>query len=706
MRQRLRQFREGLSRLSPAQVLLLTFLSLVMGFLAQSNLDQRVHQNVALLTLSAGAVLFAVVMWDVSTEVQTGQEGQAEGARPMPYVLAILLGLSLLGCLDFGGNRFRLLGLGLWIGGLALALLYLWLLSPAGQQNRRVPWWRARGISVPAHWLLLLAIVLVGAWLRFRLLSEIPADMGGDLPNNYWDALDILKGKYLIFFPAGLGREGMFFYLIALLSRLVGLSRETIHLTSAVVGTVTIIAFYALGREAFNRPVGLLGAFLLAVNRWHVVLSRSGFRVVLMPLFTMLSLYALMRALRRRQLVDFAWAGLALGASFYTYKSSPFLPLAIGLGLILYFSAQRWRGFRSLLPGFVLMACVTFVVAVPLARAVIEKPNEYFAREMNQFKAIGIDSRADVLTYYRRGFLGFYWSSILGFNYVGDHHSRWNVPFARHMGFVSGVLMVLGLGYALLRWRHGYNGFLLACWSVMLLPTTLSMLPGEPPCNFRMSGTLPPAVLLSALPLALIVQRLRQAMLHRTAAVEASGSAPAERSPGTHGVEVSLSVSSPTRDISTAWYLNWAKVLLGIGVIAVALLLWQETKDTNRFYFHDYVQTLPDRANYSNAREVAREILYYGDLGSAYLKGWPGWLDGNALSVNLRCPQPGCFSVVQVIDPAQPPLSNLQGSALFLFHPDDQDTLNRLREFLPHGVLVPRYYPDGGVAFYTYYAEQ
>jgi 4-amino-4-deoxy-L-arabinose transferase-like glycosyltransferase len=707
MRERLRQMQRALSKLSAVQVLLLILLTLAAGFLAQSNLDHRVHKNTALLTLGVAAVLYALLMRGVSIEApRADRETPAKGIAPSIPVLAAMLGLSVLGCLDFGGDRFRLPGLLLWIGGLALVVSYLWLLSPARQKNHRQPWWRVRAISIPAHWVLLLAIVLVGLCLRFWLITEIPADLGGDLPNNYWDAMDILKGNYSIFFPAGLGREGMFFYLIALLSRLVGLSRETLHLTSAVVGTLTIIAFYALGREAFNRASGLLGAFLLAVNHWHLALSRSGFRVILMPLFTVLTLYTLLRALRRQQWIDFAWAGLALGASFYTYKSSPFLPLVTGVGLVFYFLGQRWRGFRRLLPGLVIMACVTVVVAMPIARAAIEKPNEYFAREANQFRAIKIETLADTLAYYRQGFLSFYWASVLGFNYVGDMESRWNIPFMRHMGFISGVLMVLGLAYALLRWRHGYNVFLLSCWFIMLLPPALSILRGEPPGSFRMSGTLPPAVLFAALPLDLIVQRLRQAAPRCTAGTEASEPATPEGCPAPGGLKIQLSVGTAARNISKVWYLDWAKLMLGVGVVAVALVLGQETRDTTRWYFHDFVQTLPDRANYSNAREVARVILRYGDLKSAYIRGWPGWFDGNAFSVCLRCQQPNCASFVDVIDPGQPPLSTLQGAALFLFHPDDQDTLNRLRQFLPHGVLVPRYYPDGDVAFYTYYAQQ
>ena len=46
-------------------------------------------------------------------------------------------------------------------------------------------------------------------------------------------------------------------------------------------------------------PAGGRWALLLAVNKWHIVLTRSGYRVSLMPLFAILALYGLARGLRR-----------------------------------------------------------------------------------------------------------------------------------------------------------------------------------------------------------------------------------------------------------------------------------------------------------------------------------------------------------------------------------------------------------------------
>jgi 4-amino-4-deoxy-L-arabinose transferase-like glycosyltransferase len=549
---------------------------------------------------------------------------------------------------------------------------------------------------VPQRWFALAAILLVGTWFRLRLLSEIPADMGWDLPYNYYDALTILNGQRPIFFPANLGREGLFFYCIASCARVLGLSQWTLHLTSALIGTITVVALYSLGREAFNGQVGLLAAWLLAVNRWHIILSRSGYRVILMPLFTILVLYTLARALRTQRCLDFAWAGIAYGLGFYTYKSFVFVTLAISIGLLLYLFAHRWSHVRSLLPGLLLMACMAVVTLAPLGRFAVEHPEQYFAREQRQLEVM---RRTEQLQ--APDLLAYYWRGLLGFNFKGDGNARFNVPGARHMGFVSGTLMVLGLSYLLLRWRHGYNVFLLSTWFVLILPTAATMLPGELPNIFRMSGTIGPALILAALPLVLIFRQICDAMSrHHTApAIE-------DASKQSTGLKLSLTVKSAMRQYSWDWMPHQINVARLVVIVALTLLLAYEMLETNRFCFDDYVAVLPDQANYSIAREMAREMEHYGNLDSAYIKVWPHWFDGNAVKVSLRRTDRSWNCEVSALSPDHVPLSTIQGPVLFILHPHDQDALTTLRDFFPRGVLIPRHFPDGTISFLVFYGER
>jgi uncharacterized membrane protein len=602
-----------------------------------------------------------------------------------------------LGCLDFGGNQFRPLGLVLWIGGLVLTLLYLWLISPGETRGQHLKEWsRGKKLWIPGHWLILAAILLVGAWFRFRLLNEIPADLGPDLIHHYYDTLDILEGKWRIHFPE---RESLIFYCTALCAHVVGLTQFTLHLASALVGMATIVALYLLGREAFNSQVALLAALLLAINRWHIALSRSGYPAVFTPLLTILVLYTLIRALRQRQYIDFAWCGIVLGLGFYTYTPFKSAPLVGILGLTLYVFTKGWAELRSLLPRLLVMALVALVVLAPLARFAIERPKEYFVRELValRLKREQVEPSPGLLTYY--------WRSVLALNYQGDGTSRWNVPGARQMGLVSGMLMVLGLGCALWRWRQGYNTLLLCAWFMLILPAALAMLPRDAPNSLRMSGTLAPGVLLAALPLPLINQRIQQA---RSGSVFAGArpTLPTEDAPAKEGFGVSLNVKTARRHYAWTWQPQRMNILPWMLIFTAIFLLVFEAREASRFYFRDFVARAPDRANYSNDREIAREIEFYGDLESVYIKAWPLWFDSSALRVHLRLTDRSWNPELVVLDPTRPPLSTIQGPVLFVVHPNDHEALATLREFLPRGVAVPRYYPDGEPSFYAYYAER
>ena len=684
-------------QLSAAQVVLTAFACLGAALAGQQAIDQRKNLLAGGFALGVAAVAFAWLVRHTTIRAQADGSEVRQAPSPSFSVVATALCLALLGCVDFGGNRFRPAGMVLWAGGLAFCMLYLWLVSSGESRLQQVrTWLRSPSLHIPAHWLVLTGIVLIGAWFRLRLLHEIPADLGPDLIYNYFDAWGILNGKNLVFFPESHGREGLFFYCIALCARLVGLSQYTLHLTSALVGLASIVAMYWLGEEAFGRQVGLLAALLLAVNRWHITLSRAGYRVIWMPLFTMLVLYALMRALRKRQLIDFAWAGVVLGLGIYTYKSSPFVFVAAAAGLALYLAARGWPWFRPLLPGLVLMAAMALVIMAPTALYALENPRSYFERELVVRRLQGEQQESNP------GLPAYYWRNALAFNYVGDSTSRWNVPGARHMGLVSGALMLLGLAHVLLRWRDGHNGLIVAAWFVLILPGAMGMLPRDLPNSLRLSGTMAPAVLLAALPLPLVSERLRKA--HGTNASLGPRASETENAPR-HGWTLSLDVRSATRHLVWSWQPARTKVWPCLLAVAAALLVALEAREANRFYFHDFVWTAPDVHNYSNSREIAREIEHYGDLQSVFVKTWPYWFDGTSVRVTLGMKNHSWDPYVDVLAEDLPPLSTLQGPAMFIVNPEDQAALDTLRVAFSRGVAVPRYYPNGDVSFYCFYAE-
>lgn len=175
--------------------------------------------------------------------------------------------------------------------------------------------------------LLLLAIMLLGAWARFYDLENFPPGLFPDQAANGEDALLILEGDVRPFYPRGNGREGLFFFLQAANLKLFGIGVWPLFFASALVGTLTVPALFFATRPFFGRLSALLAAYFLATSHWHVTLSRTGFRAILVPLFVALFtsfVGYLIREVKRdkvrgRAYLYAALAGVALAAGFYTY---------------------------------------------------------------------------------------------------------------------------------------------------------------------------------------------------------------------------------------------------------------------------------------------------------------------------------------------------------------------------------------------------
>ncbi len=175
-------------------------------------------------------------------------------------------------------------------------------------------------------WVGILVVIGVAAWFRFYNIKNYPPGLFPDQAANGEDALLILDGDVRPFYPRGNGREGLFFMLQAASIKLFGIGVWPMFAVSALVGTLTVAATYFATRVWFGRLAGLLAALFLATSHWHVTISRTGFRAILIPLFvaafTAFVGYTIVSVKKQRTQASLLFAGLAGAAfagGFYTY---------------------------------------------------------------------------------------------------------------------------------------------------------------------------------------------------------------------------------------------------------------------------------------------------------------------------------------------------------------------------------------------------
>ncbi len=349
-------------------------------------------------------------------------------------------------------------------------------------------------------------ILLVAAALRLVALGQVPPGLYHDEAYHGLDALEVWRGHLPLYFRANNGREPIYIYLVALTLPLVGRSPLAVRLPAFPVGLLTVAATIALGRRLFSRRVGLLAGAVLAITLWHVHLSRVGFRAVLLPLFTALTLWLGALALRTGRRRYGLAAGLVYGLSFYTYLAARFTFLALLLFALLWWgmggAARRratWTAIRALLPPALL---ATAVVLLPLGLYTLAHPQTVLGRPGDVSIFNPTINGGDFW-----GTLGRHTLRTLGLFFVrGDRIWRHNVPWRPVFDPLLGAAFLVGLGVALGRARRDPAALLLLAWTgTMALPTLLAE---DAPHFLRGVGLLPLVAFFPALGLDWLSRRV------------------------------------------------------------------------------------------------------------------------------------------------------------------------------------------------------
>ncbi len=361
--------------------------------------------------------------------------------------------------------------------------------------------------------LALVGILALAAITRTCALADMPYGLWGDEANDGLEVLRVLKGEVPTPFATDWGGNPLMHQWInALFFLAFGATPFVLRLVAAVSGIVCVFLTYVLGRQLWNRYLGLVAAFLLAVSHWHIHHSRFNSVVIQGIPFQLLAFIFFFRALRTRRLGDFAWCGLACGVGFHFYHALRIVPIIIVI-VVLYEAISRPRGFvRRYGRGCVIAACAAVLVFAPLGFFYLDRSETLLGRADSV-------SILNTPSHFRTRFPDVEptpWNMVriqtgataLMFNYRGDGNSAFNWPHKPMLDALTGVLFVLGVAYAAWRWRDERNFFLLA-W---LMPTlTLgSVLTVDAPHSMRTSGAIPAVALLAALSVHRVWTRLAE----------------------------------------------------------------------------------------------------------------------------------------------------------------------------------------------------
>ncbi len=370
--------------------------------------------------------------------------------------------------------------------------------------------------------LFLIGIIFLAVFFRFYQINIMP---GGLFPDEAANGLDInlmQQGHLQPFYERGNGREALFFYMLWGSVELFGKGPWQHHIVSALVGVLSVLITFFLTRRLFsmfngedkNRSVNiaLLASFLMAVNSWYVVLSRTAFRANLIPLFSTLTLYLLIASFQSKTLRNRMILALLTGASFalgfYTYIAyrimAPILFMIIAWPLLAQIKQKQfWKTASSYkLP--VISFIIGFVVFIyPIAKYFYTHPGSFVGRsgqvsvfnpELNHGNLIGTVGQVlkeSMLAYFTKGDLN--WRhNISGFPFLSQIIS----PF---FGIGLVIVTIFGIWYffAPNKRKHFWPYFLLTGWFWGMLLPVITTAEGIPH-GLRSIGTIPVVFIITA----------------------------------------------------------------------------------------------------------------------------------------------------------------------------------------------------------------
>lgn len=225
--------------------------------------------------------------------------------------------------------------------------------------------------------ILFLLIAILAILLRLYKLDQVPLGFTGDEAWLGLDGQEILKRGWIgIYIPGhAWGYNAFHAYLVAPLVKLLGPGVFSVRLATAIPGILGLIAFYFLSKIFFSSGISLIITGFLAISRWHIHFSRIAFPgIILVPLFSTLSVLFLQKGIIEKKYLSFALVGLFLGLGINSYHYFNFTFLAILLFLTIQLLIQK-NFLRDFWKNLALMFLILLVTVLPYGFYIIKNPS-------------------------------------------------------------------------------------------------------------------------------------------------------------------------------------------------------------------------------------------------------------------------------------------------------------------------------------------
>lgn len=170
-------------------------------------------------------------------------------------------------------------------------------------------------------------LLIVGVAIRFIGLGVIPGGINNDEAYAGYEAYSMLQygldshGYHnpVYFVAWGSGMSVLQSYMMLPFIWLFGLHNWVIRIPEVIVACCSLPVFFLLLKKLHGREAALIGLFLLAINPWHIMMSRWALDCNLAPGFLLFGFWFFILGLEKPKY--FLLSALMYGFSLYTYAT-------------------------------------------------------------------------------------------------------------------------------------------------------------------------------------------------------------------------------------------------------------------------------------------------------------------------------------------------------------------------------------------------
>ena len=314
-----------------------------------------------------GLYLVAALVLAVTTQAPRASgsvDAEKRETRWLAFWLAAALVVAAVNTVRLDGDMTARGSVLLWL--VSVAFVVVAAVTPSRRRrsdgDRERPLW--------ARWsaLIVTALLVVAALLRFLWLARVPVNVQADEGDRAASALDVLDGVA----PASWFDSGWFyvnmvyFRVLALVFDVFGVGVVQGRLVNATAGLVLVAAVGWIGFRDFDTRVGIVATALAATSPLALQFSRTIAESGVGAALFAVSLAGFLEGARTGRSWGYALAGLSGGLSLYTYAAARSWPLAAAATIAVLLVSRR-RAWRSVARGGAVAAAAAVVAAAPFA---------------------------------------------------------------------------------------------------------------------------------------------------------------------------------------------------------------------------------------------------------------------------------------------------------------------------------------------------